>query len=73
MVEGDIDEEIINVVQFHHERIDGLGYPFGLKGDEILFLPRLLNHRLLRQHAIESSVPQGNHSFKGKGRTFEMV
>lgn len=23
------------IIQFHHERLDGSGYPFGLKGDEI--------------------------------------
>jgi HD-GYP domain-containing protein (c-di-GMP phosphodiesterase class II) len=35
LAEGDIDEEIVSIVKFHHERPDGLGYPFGLKGDEI--------------------------------------
>lgn len=39
--EGDIDKEILNVVQFHHERVDGLGYPFGLKGNEIPVLARI--------------------------------
>ncbi|MER3481892.1 MAG: phosphohydrolase, partial [Meiothermus sp.] len=24
-----------NVVRYHHERLDGSGYPFGLKGEEI--------------------------------------
>ncbi|WP_052487472.1 HD-GYP domain-containing protein [Gordoniibacillus kamchatkensis] len=35
LAEGDIDEEIIDIVKFHHERLDGLGYPFGMKGEEI--------------------------------------
>lgn len=32
---------MIDVVLLHHERIDGLGYPNGLKGDEIPLLPRI--------------------------------
>lgn len=34
--------EIIPLVQFHHERLDGSGYPFGLKGDAIPLLARIL-------------------------------
>ncbi|MEC0144314.1 HD-GYP domain-containing protein [Paenibacillus alginolyticus] len=30
-----VEQEIIDVVKYHHERIDGKGYPYGLKGDEI--------------------------------------
>lgn len=33
---------ILDGVLYHHERIDGRGYPFGLKGDEIPFMGRLL-------------------------------
>jgi putative nucleotidyltransferase with HDIG domain len=41
LMEGRIDEEIIHIVQFHHERMDGLGYPFGLQGDEIPVYARI--------------------------------
>jgi putative nucleotidyltransferase with HDIG domain len=34
----DVDERAIQVARFHHERLDGSGYPDHLKGDEI---PRL--------------------------------
>ena len=34
--------EIASVVRHHHERLDGLGYPDGLRGDEIPLLSRLL-------------------------------
>lgn len=37
-----IDRDIINLTLFHHERIDGKGYPFGLKGDKIPKLARIL-------------------------------
>ena len=30
-----LDADIIRIVEQHHERLDGSGYPFGLKGDEI--------------------------------------
>src|SRR5690606_4274790 len=29
------DEPILDLVLYHHERWDGLGYPYGLKGDQI--------------------------------------
>lgn len=36
MVALDInDETILNLVRFHHERLDGSGYPFHLVGDQI--------------------------------------
>ena len=31
----------INCVLFHHERMDGYGYPYGLKGKEIPFVARI--------------------------------
>lgn len=33
---------ILDGVLYHHERIDGKGYPFGLRGEEIPFTGRLL-------------------------------
>lgn len=36
------DREILNLVLFHHERLDGLGYPKGLVGDEIPLLVRIV-------------------------------
>lgn len=35
-------KEIVPLVKQHHERIDGKGYPEGLKGDEISFLSRII-------------------------------
>jgi putative nucleotidyltransferase with HDIG domain len=35
-------EKIIPLVRSHHERVDGNGYPDGLKGDEIPFLARIV-------------------------------
>jgi putative nucleotidyltransferase with HDIG domain len=34
--------EIANIVRHHHERVDGLGYPDGLDGDEIPLVSRIL-------------------------------
>lgn len=30
-----LSEEVLNVVRFHHERLDGSGYPEGLNGEQI--------------------------------------
>ena len=35
--------DIIPIVQFHHERLDGSGYPFGLKGDAIPLSARIIS------------------------------
>jgi len=41
-----VDDDFFKVIQMailhHHERVDGLGYPFSLKGEEIPFLSRLI-------------------------------
>lgn len=36
------DDRIIDIILNHHERLDGSGYPDGLKGDEIGLLPRIV-------------------------------
>jgi putative two-component system response regulator len=35
-------EEVASIIRHHHERIDGLGYPDGLKGDAISKLARII-------------------------------
>ena len=36
MIDLDVNEEpILDLVRYHHERWDGLGYPFNLRGEEI--------------------------------------
>lgn len=37
----EIDEKILRIVRCHHERNDGLGFPKGLKGEQIPALARL--------------------------------
>jgi uncharacterized domain HDIG len=36
-------QDILPIVRWHHERIDGRGYPDGLKGNEIPFLVRIVS------------------------------
>lgn len=40
--EGAFEPEILDVVRYHHERLDGSGYPEGLKGARISDLVRLV-------------------------------
>jgi putative nucleotidyltransferase with HDIG domain/PAS domain S-box-containing protein len=35
-------QDILPIIRHHHERIDGKGYPDGLKGEEIPLLPRVI-------------------------------
>ncbi|MCX7034952.1 MAG: HD-GYP domain-containing protein [Proteobacteria bacterium] len=37
----ELDPRIIEMVEFHHERMDGMGYSSGLTGDQIPFLARI--------------------------------
>ncbi|TBL75416.1 HD-GYP domain-containing protein [Paenibacillus thalictri] len=36
-----VDEVIIGIVTYHHERWDGKGYPYGLRGDSIPIFARI--------------------------------
>lgn len=36
-------KDIVPLVLYHHERMDGKGYPHGIKGDEIPFLARIIS------------------------------
>jgi len=36
------DDRITDIILKHHERLDGSGYPFGLKGQDIGLLPRIV-------------------------------
>ncbi len=35
-------EDLAEIVKYHHERYDGKGYPYGLKGDEIPMLSHIM-------------------------------
>jgi putative nucleotidyltransferase with HDIG domain len=35
-----IDQEIIDIIAYHHERWNGTGYPYGLSGEQIPLLAR---------------------------------
>lgn len=37
----DFDKDALEIVLYHHERYDGTGYPFGLKGEEIPLSARI--------------------------------
>lgn len=39
---GISDEKILEMILYHHERIDGKGYPYGLRGQDIPYLVKIL-------------------------------
>ncbi|WP_335869499.1 HD-GYP domain-containing protein [Bacillus sp. 2205SS5-2] len=42
MIKGTYYEELVPIIEQHHERLNGSGYPYGLKGDEILLEARIV-------------------------------
>ena len=37
-----LSSEVVNTILYHHEKFDGSGYPFGLKGEEITMEARIV-------------------------------
>ncbi len=35
-------KDIVEIVEYHHEKVDGTGYPYGLKGSEIPFMAQIV-------------------------------
>lgn len=35
-------KEVVEIIKYHHERFDGSGYPYGLKGDEVPLLSKII-------------------------------
>lgn len=42
ILNGILDESIVRVAVRHHEKLDGTGYPLGLKGDDLSRLERII-------------------------------
>lgn len=71
--------DVVPVVKHHHERIDGKGYPYGLKGDHIPFLARIVSiadaydamicDRTYRSHLEYSDIKQ--EFVNGRGTQFD--
>lgn len=36
-------KEVIEIIKYHHEKFDGSGYPYGLKGDDIPLLSKIIS------------------------------
>lgn len=74
-------KDIVPLVMFHHERVDGKGYPNCLKGDEIPFLAKILaiadsfdamtTNRLYRKKlSLNDAIAQ---LMKGSGSQFDPI
>jgi HD-GYP domain-containing protein (c-di-GMP phosphodiesterase class II) len=42
MTRNRLDPKVAEAILYHHERFDGTGYPFGLSGEEIPILSRII-------------------------------
>ena len=38
-----LPDTVISIILYHHERYDGKGYPYGIKGDEIPLETKIVN------------------------------
>lgn len=52
-------KEVVEIIKYHHERFDGTGYPYGLKGDEIPLHSQIISIA----DAYDSMV--SNRSYRG--------
>ncbi len=59
LLSGTVHPEVIQAVLTHHERMDGTGYPNGIKGDDIPLLGRVL-HTADAFVAMTSPRPYGD-------------
>lgn len=74
-----ISEEIIDGVRHHHERMDGKGYPDGLKGNELRLFPKIIKIADVfdalsskRQYKEEWEIEKAlNIIYKGRGTEFD--
>ncbi len=57
-----------NVAQYHHERVDGSGYPEGLKGEEIPFEARIMAIADVYDALVSKRVYKEEYSFEKADR-----
>lgn len=58
----EIDQRVIRIVRCHHERNDGLGFPKGLRGEQIPALARFANLAYCFERILGSLSGHGNLS-----------
>lgn len=56
------DDRVTEIILYHHERLDGSGYPAGLKGDDISPMVRIVSvadtyEALIAKRPYKSSIP----------------
>lgn len=79
----DIPKEVIRLIAEHHERIDGSGYPFHIKGDRLSLQSQaaglidtycaMTNHRSYAQGAYHQQALDEIHALSGKQFSSEII
>ena len=65
---GILDEKLLDGIQHHHEKLNGLGYPSGLKGDEISQFARIIGVcDVFDALTTKRSYKEGMKSFEALG------
>ncbi len=78
-----IPKEVIKLIAEHHERIDGSGYPFHIKGDKLSLQSQaaglidtycaMTNHRSYAQGAYHQQALDEIHALSGKQFSSEII
>lgn len=63
-----LSPEVINGIKYHHERIDGTGYPEGLKGDQIPLFARII---AIADYYDSVTMGGPNKEALGKGKALQ--
>ena len=81
--QAQLSETIVRIILYHHERVDGTGYPHGLKGNEIPLEARIVSvadvydaissDRPYRKACDDVTVEKIMSDFRGKALDAELV
>jgi HD-GYP domain-containing protein (c-di-GMP phosphodiesterase class II) len=79
----DIPKEVLRLIAEHHERVDGSGYPFQIKGDKLSLQSQaaglidtycaMTNHRSYAQGAYHQQALDEIHALSGKQFSAEII
>lgn len=74
IIDGYFDKDIVQTCFHHHERIDGSGYPEGIKGNEITFNDRIIQVAdVVSAMVLHRSYREGVHTYEEACEVIDML